>query len=77
MSANLVDVTIHIDETLTLDQQNEIETMIREANGVVGVGHRKERAHLFIIEYDPDVINSSEILEVVKSSGVHAELIGL
>ena len=77
MSDSLVDVTLHVDEDLNIDQQNEVVERIRDINGVVGVGHRVERSHLFVVEYDPDIVSSSTILETVKETGVHAELIGL
>jgi hypothetical protein len=30
-----------------------------------------------MVEYNPDVVSSKNLLEVVESLGVHAELIGL
>lgn len=77
MSMSLVDVTIHVDEGINEDQQNTIIEALRDCNGVVAVGHQHKSFHLFIVEYDPEVVNSERLLEVVKNQGVHAELIGL
>lgn len=77
MSKELVDVTIHVDEAIDSDQQKDLMALLRETNGVISVGHQQKVSHLFIIEYDPDVVTSEVLLEVVGNTGVHAELIGL
>jgi hypothetical protein len=77
MSKALVDVTIHVDEDINPYQQDSLIEVLRDCNGVIGVGHQKKAAHLFIVEYDPEVTSSEELLAKVKQEGVHAELIGL
>ena len=77
MSESLVDVTIHVDEGINEDQQNTIIEVLRDCNGVVAIGHQHKSFHLFIVEYDPELVNSKELLDVVKEQGVHAELVGL
>lgn len=77
MSQSLVDVTIHVDEAINEDQQNTVIEVLRDCNGVVAVGHQHKSFHLFIVEYDPDLVNSRELLDVVIKQGVHAELVGL
>ena len=77
MDIKLVDVTIHIDETLEEARRPQLVAKIREQEGVVAVGHHDEKPHLMIVEYNPDKTSSSQLLEAVKDEGLHAELIGL
>lgn len=77
MNIPMVDVTIHIDETLASLQQDRLENDIRSSKGVLGVGYHKNRPHLLMVEYNPDLTSSSELLQLVTHQGMHAQLIGL
>lgn len=46
-------------------------------NGVMGVAHHDEKPHLMIVEYNPELVSSKELLQLVLGQGVHAELVGL
>ena len=73
----MVDVTVHIDETVGHERRTEITDTVRGHRGVMAVAHHDEKPHLMIIEYNPDEVTSQELLQVVLDQGVHAELIGL
>ncbi len=77
MDIKMVDVTIHIDETLDEAGREKIVEHIRQQRGVISVALHKEKQHLMLIEYNPDQNSSASILEAVKKTGVHAELVGL
>jgi hypothetical protein len=77
MDIKMVDVTIHVDETLSEQTREELADMIRAQKGVIGLGSHADKPHLFVIEYNPEETNSSDLLKLVKEQGVHAELIGL
>jgi hypothetical protein len=77
MDINMVDVTIHIDESLDHDKRESLVERLRAHEGVISVGHRDEKPHLLVIEYNPDQTSSKVLLERVKSDGIHAELVGL
>lgn len=77
MNIDLADVTIHVDETLDASGLSELEAAIRQKDGVVSVHVEEKRPHLFVVEYNPQKLNSKELLEVVESQGMHAELVGL
>jgi len=72
----MVDVTLHIDESLDEGTRIELLEIIRDLNGVIGLGYHEEKPHLMIVEYNADILNSSEILAAIASTGIHAELIG-
>jgi cell division protein FtsX len=73
----LVDVTVHIDETLSTEQRQGVEDKLRGLDGVVSVAIHDDKPHLVMVEYNPERASSSTILSAVKDTGVHAELVGL
>ena len=77
MSTNFADVIVHIDETLPLDQLKTLEDHIHKIGGVVSACNRDNQPHLISVVYDPEQVKSREILMIVKSEGIHAELVGL
>lgn len=77
MDNKMVDVTLHIDETTSHDEREELRDEILKLNGVLAAASHDNRPHLMVIEYSPDEVSSSEFLNVVKNRGLHAELVGL
>ena len=73
----MVDVTVHIDETIGHERRTQIADTVRVHKGVTAACYHDEKPHLMIIEYDPDTVTSQELLQIVLGQGVHAELIGL
>jgi hypothetical protein len=73
----MVDVTMHIDETVDHNRRVKIADTVRAHNGVMAVSHHDEKPHLIIVEYDPNAVTSKQLLQLVLDQGVHAELIGL
>lgn len=73
----LVDVTVHIDKDTDAATREKIETALRAIDGVVSVHMPQEEAHLIVVEYNPDKIKSSDLLDTVQEIAGHAELIGL
>ncbi|MEN8167966.1 MAG: ATP-binding protein [Pseudomonadota bacterium] len=77
MNIDLADVTIHVDETLDSAGLSQLDSAFRERDGVVSVHVDEKRPHLFVLEYNPDKMTSQDLLKIVKSQGMHAELVGL
>ncbi len=77
MNIDLADVTIHVDETLEPSGLTQLDSAFRELDGVVSVHVNENRPHLFILEYNPEKVNSKQLLKIVELQGMHAELIGL
>ena len=77
MNISLVDITLHIDENLSVEQRGSIEESLRALDGVVSVSNSDKAPHLAIVEYNPDKMDSQKILKRVTDQGVHAELIGM
>ncbi|MCG7981708.1 MAG: ATP-binding protein [Candidatus Thiodiazotropha lotti] len=77
MNIDLADVTLHVDETLDSDGLADLENTFRSREGVVSVHVDKKRPHLFVLEYNPEMVNSKDLLSITQYQGLHAELIGL
>jgi len=78
MDKNIVDVIVHIDETLTHDQLEAIAARLKGLDGVVSATFRDNQPHMMIVNYDPEKTSSFGIHEFVTARGkVHAELVGL
>jgi hypothetical protein len=77
MNIDLADITLHVDETLDAEGRAELEDAFRIRNGVVSVHVDPKHPHLFVIEYNPELVNSQDLLAITHFQGLHAELIGL
>ncbi len=77
MDIDLADVTIHIDQTLNEEEMAKLEDAFRNRMGVVSVRFNPERPHLVIIEYNPKMIGSRDLVDIPRFHGLHGELVGL
>lgn len=77
MDTKMTDVTLHIDEETSKEERESLRDTILILHGVMSADYKDDRPHLMVVEYDPDVISSSEFLSVAKTKGFHAELVGL
>ena len=77
MNIDLADVTLHVDETLDAGGLANLEQAFRQREGVVSVHVDQKRPHLFVLEYNPKLIHSKDLVKIPHFQGLHAELIGL
>jgi hypothetical protein len=77
MNIDLADVTLHVDESLDRDGLAELESAFRAREGVVSVHVDDNRPHLFVLEYNPKLVHSKDLVKIPEFKGLHAELIGL
>ena len=79
MDINLADVTLHIDEELSAEARGALEDALRERDGVVSVHFNTNAAHphLAVVEFNPERVNSRDLLNIVEYQGYHGELVGL
>ncbi len=77
MESKMVDVMIHIDPDIGHQNRENLRDMILNHEGVEAAAYHDEKPHLMIVEYDPDQVSSQELLSIVTSQGVNAELVGL
>lgn len=73
----MADVTIHIDEAVAVEEREGLQDKLRALDGVLAAASQDDTPHLIVVEYNPDLIDSREILDAVTDCGLHAELIGM
>lgn len=77
MTKNVADIMLHIDETLPADQLKTLENHLYKMGGVLSATNRDDKPNMILVSYDPDKVQSHDILVKVESEGIHAQLIGL
>lgn len=73
---NLCDVLVHIDETLSAVQKNELEEGMRNLPGVIAPRFNTGQDHLMLIAFNSDQVNYASLLGRVRAYGYQAQLIG-
>jgi hypothetical protein len=67
---------IHIDETLSDIELEDIERELAEDGGVTAACVHENARHLLVVDYDPLETTARSLLHSVQMQGFHAELIG-
>jgi len=67
---------MHIQNNLSYDTRRQVEHDVLHHEGVTSANFNESRPHLMVVEYDPQLINSFEIMKEVNSSALHAARIG-
>lgn len=71
-----VGLVLHIDDALGASRREDIEQAIKAEKGIDSAHFTERRPHLMVVEYDPDLISSANILARINYQSVHAELVG-
>jgi hypothetical protein len=72
-----VEVVIHVDETLSEEQQASMVSNLQSRDGVEKATFTPGRRHLMLIDYDSNKLHTIDVLGYVKKENVNAELIGI
>ena len=72
----ITEVVVHINEELNKLHRENLSENLSNLNGVSTVLMNNQKPHLIRVCYDPQTINSQQVLEGVKNNGVHAQLAG-
>ncbi len=77
MDIHPADVTLHIDQELSEEQLTDLETDFRQRDGIVSVHFNPAKTHLLLVKYNPKLVNSKDLLDILRYRGLHGELVGL
>jgi hypothetical protein len=69
------DIIIHIKQELDQEKQQALETSMREIDGVIAP--RFNLPHMLVVLYNSERTTPAALLDVVKSKGYQAQLVGL
>lgn len=71
-----VEIIIHIDENLDDEHRQRLVESLSKDKGITRAAINPEKNHLLVVDYQPDLINSQQVLQQVKAKGFEAELVG-
>ena len=71
------DIVIHIDEDLTDDSIHQLERQLAEDRGVYSSCMHQKTRHLMVVDFDPEEIRPSSIVQAIRGRGLHAQMLGL
>lgn len=71
------DVLIHINDEINVDEQDNFVAQLENLDGVNAPRFNKEKNHLILVSYDPNIISSLTLLNKIKEQGFEAQLVGL
>lgn len=69
------DITIHINQKLDQQKQQELELSMRSIDGVIAP--RFNLPHLLVVLYNSERTSTSVLLDAVRGKGYQAQLVGL
>ena len=73
-----VDVLIHVHPELSPEDRAKVAQEVAASVGVISANFDKHKhPHLLIVQYNPDAVQASLILEMVKRLDPAASLVGL
>lgn len=67
-----IGVLIYIQPHLLIQQQHDLEEQLENLDGVSLAIFAAGRQHFLTVEYDPEKLNSSRVLQQVEGCGIEA-----
>lgn len=77
MDISVVDMIVHVNETVPAERMNELEEVLRTDACVISACCSNDNPHLLMVTYNPACTTSGNVLNMVQAQGLHANLVGL
>lgn len=74
---DIVDVVVHVRPSLSVAAQRSLEQRVRELEGVIAPRFNRADGHLLLVAYDPAQLQTTQLLQQVRSAGYDASLVGM
>ena len=74
---NVVDVMLHIDNTLDDSVRSAVENELRSINGVISVHMPADKPHLVEVAYNPEAVKATHVAHSIRELAGHVEMVGL
>ena len=72
-----IDFLVHIEESLDESTLEAIEQSILDGKAVAAASHQASNPHIIQVVYDSNATRASDIVDAIRSHGVHAQAVGL
>jgi len=73
---NSTDIVIHINESLDNQHRIDLSEKVLNISGVKSASVQESRPHLMIVAYNKAETKAYEVLDNVRKTGMHAQLVG-
>jgi len=77
MDTSIVDMMVHVDESIPAEAMHKLEEVVRGDACVVSACTSNDDPHLLMVTYNPECTSSGKVLNLVRAQGVHADLVSL
>ena len=77
MNISVVDMLVHVEQTLPPEKMHELEDVLRSDACVISACTSHENPHVLMVTYNPACTTSGNVLHQVQAQGVHASMVGL
>jgi hypothetical protein len=77
MDVSIVDMMVHVDESLAPEEMHKLEDAVRTDACVISACSSNGDPHMLMVTYNPACTSSGKVLEMVNAQGVHAQLVCL
>jgi len=75
---NIADIIVHLHPESSCDDRDKVERDLRALNGVISVHfNAEEHPHAMVVAYNPDAVNSQEILAETRKCDSEAVMAGI
>lgn len=75
MSEAISDFMVHVNESLNTEEIHRLEDNVRDHFGVISADAPERTPHLMMVLYDCECTHATDILDHVRSSGLHASML--
>lgn len=73
-----VDVLVYVHPELAAQDRSRLEREVAAAEGVIAANFDQHKhPHALLVQYNPDAVQSSQLLEMVRREDPAASLVGL
>jgi hypothetical protein len=74
---DIVDMMVHVDETVPADRMHELEDVVRTDACVISACTSHDDPHILMVTYNPACTTSGNVVHMVQAQGVHAEIVAM
>jgi hypothetical protein len=69
-------VVVHINESLSSQEIHSLEEELSDISGIVSACAHERTPHLLVVDYNPQDLNTGDLLHYIQGCGLHPSLIG-
>jgi hypothetical protein len=77
MDISVVDVMVHVDESIPSEEMHKLEEVVRTDACVISACTSHDDPHMLLVTYNPACTTSGNVVHMVQAQGIHAEIVAM